>query len=60
METFLSIIRAAFALLAGAAVLASALSRRRRDVRVHTLELPSHEVAPKRPLFRVPSQVDYF
>ena len=60
METLLPIIRAALALLAGAAVLASALARRRRDARVHTLELLSHQVAPQRSKFRAPSQVDYF
>jgi hypothetical protein len=60
METLLPIVRAALALLAGAAVLASALARRHRDVRVHTLEVLSHQAAPQPSKFRAPSQVDYF
>jgi hypothetical protein len=60
MEALLPIIRAALALIAGAAVLASALARRRRDVRVHTLDLSSRQVAGLRSRFRAASQVDYF
>lgn len=60
METLLPIIRAALAVLVVAAVLASALARRRRDARVHTLDLLSHQVGPQRSRFRAPTQVDYF